>query len=228
MSQRFITPALFRFLRELKQNNRREWFLANKQRYENDVRPPLLKFIAAFGRHLNRISPRLVADPRPIGGSLLRVYRDTRFSTDKTPYKTMAGLHFRHAGGKDIHAPGYYLHLEPGEVFAGCGLWHPDGETLAKIRAAIVAQPAKWKRVTGARVLKKGTELAGDSLSRPPRGFDPDHPLIEDLKRKDFITVIPFSETQACSPNFLERFTAACKTVAPFMEFLTVATGLRW
>ena len=121
-----ITVALFDFLRDLRDNNDREWFAANKGRYVTDVRDPMLGFIADFAAPLAEISPHFVADPRANGGSLFRIYRDTRFSRDKTPYKTNVGAHFRHAAGKDAHAPGFYLHLEPGMCFAACGVWRPD------------------------------------------------------------------------------------------------------
>jgi uncharacterized protein (TIGR02453 family) len=117
-----ITPALFEFFRELKANNSKEWFAENKTRYEQQVREPLLAFIADFGLRLPAISPHYVADPRKSGGSLFRIYRDVRFSKDKTPYKTGAGIQFRHERGKDAHAPGFYLHLEPDGCFFGAGI----------------------------------------------------------------------------------------------------------
>ena len=107
MTTQPITTALFDFLRDLRENNDREWFQANKGRYLAEVRDPMLDFIGAFAAPLAEISPHFVADPRPNGGSLFRIYRDTRFSRDKTPYKTNAGAHFRHAAGKDAHAPGF-------------------------------------------------------------------------------------------------------------------------
>jgi len=125
-----FTPALFDFLRELKGNNNRDWFQTNKSRYEKDVKDPLLLFIADFADRVPEISPHIAAIPRATGGSMFRIYRDMRFSKDKTPYKTAAALHFRHESGKDVHAPGYYLHLEPGSVFMGAGIWKPDGETV--------------------------------------------------------------------------------------------------
>src|SRR5919112_754543 len=112
-------PELFGFLAELRAHNDRDWFAANKERYEGDVLEPALAFIEDFEPHLRAISPHLRADARRVGGSLFRIYRDTRFSKDKTPYKTTAGIYFRHEQGKDVQAPGFYLHLAPGEVFAG-------------------------------------------------------------------------------------------------------------
>src|SRR5262245_48947572 len=132
-------PGLFSFLEDLGANNNREWFTANKQRYEEQLLEPALAFIGAFGQRLEKISPHFSADARPSGGSLFRIYRDTRFSKDKRPYKTNLGLHFRHERAKDAHAPGYYLHIGPDEVFAGGGIWHPGADVATRIREAIVA-----------------------------------------------------------------------------------------
>jgi uncharacterized protein (TIGR02453 family) len=219
---------LFEFLRELQDNNERRWFEANKQRYMHDVRDPMLQFIVAFAPRLARISPRFVADPRPHGGSMFRIYRDTRFSKDKSPYKIMAAAQFRHEEGKNVHAPGFYLHLEPGNVFAGAGLWHPDGPTLERVRRAIAGKPKEWKRMTAAPSLRSRVRFQGDALKRPPRGYDPEHPLIEDLKRKDFVAVAEFAERNACSADFMNDFVKFCRTCAKYMEFLTRAVGLRW
>ena len=169
----YFRSELFAFLRELRKNNNKEWFQANNERYERDVRGPFLEFISDFGSRLGNISKHYVADPRKVGGSLFRIYRDTRFSKDKRPYKTNVGAHFRHIRGKDVHAPGFYLHLEPDEVFVGAGIWHPENKTLIKIRDAIVEHPDRWKE---AKTNKKFTEyfyLTGDSLKRHPRGYDP-------------------------------------------------------
>ena len=226
--QATFNPALFGFLRDLAGNNNREWFATNKARYVAEVRDPMLDFIAAFSPHLNRISAHYVADPRANGGSLFRIHRDVRFSNDKRPYKTNAGAHFRHEAARDVHAPGFYLHLEPGGVFAAGGVWHPDGPALAKIRNAIVDDPAGWRKVTSPGTLGPRGELAGETLKRPPRGYDPDHPLIEDLKRKDFFALAHFTEAEACATGFLEEFGKTCRTFAPMTRFLTEALDLPW
>jgi uncharacterized protein (TIGR02453 family) len=223
-----IKSELFLFLSELKENNNRVWFQANKNRYENDVKDPLLTFIAAFAERAPEISTSIMVIPRVQGGSLFRIYRDVRFSKDKTPYKTGAGLHFRHKRGKDVHAPGYYLHLEPGEVFAGCGIWKPNTETVTKIRTKIATHPDQWLNITQDKKFKKTFTIGGDSLKRPPKGFDPDHPLIEDLKRKDYLASIVLNEKIVGEPDFLDYYVKLCKTAAPFMEFLTRAVGLDW
>jgi uncharacterized protein (TIGR02453 family) len=224
----YITPELFTFFRELRQNNNRDWFQANKARYEEQVREPLLRFITDFGVRLAEISPHYLADARKSGGSLFRIYRDIRFSPDKTPYKTAAGLHFRHESGKDVHAPGFYLHLEPDSVFAGCGIWHPNTQTLNQIRDAIVENPSRWESVLSDATFSANFNLEGDSLKRAPKGYDPDHPLIEDLRRKDFVAGKPLTEADACASDFMDRFTDACRSAAPFAEFLTKSVGLPW
>ncbi len=213
---------LFRFLRDLKRHNTREWFAAERARYESAVREPFLRFIGDFAAPLATISEHFVADPR----SFFRIHRDTRFAKDKTPYKTHAAAQFRHEVGRDVHAPGFYLHLEPGNVFAGVGLWQPESEPLRKIRDAIVEDPAAWKRAAHGKAFRASWELDGETLSRAPRGYDPEHPLCEDLKRKDFVAMTAFSEEEACGATFLAELTKAFRAASPLMAFLTRAVGL--
>ena len=213
-------PTLFGFLADLEKHNDREWFAANKARYEADVLEPALAFVEDFGYRLPAISRHMRAVPSRTGGSLFRIYRDTRFSKDKTPYKTTVGIHFKHERAKDVHAPGFYLHLAPGEVFAGAGIWHPDMPTLTAIREAIVAHPDRWQEVTA------GIEVVGNALKRVPTGFDRDHPLAEDLKRKDFAAYAKLSEAEAIAPGFLDRYVHACEEASPLMRFLCRALEL--
>jgi uncharacterized protein (TIGR02453 family) len=215
-----FTPELFAFLADLRENNNREWFTANKDRYERVLLEPALDFVADFAPHLAKISPHLRADPRPSGGSLFRIYRDTRFSKDKTPYKTNAGIHFRHERAKDTHAPGFYLHLAPGEVFVGGGIWHPDTAAILRIREAIVADPDGWRRATRAGSFAKTFALGGDSLKRAPAGFDADHPFVDDLKRKDFFGWAQLGEEQVTAPGFITEYARLCRGVWPLMRFL--------
>jgi uncharacterized protein (TIGR02453 family) len=226
----YFKPAFFQFFRELKSNNHREWFQANKTRFETEVRDPMIHFISDFAPHLRAISKHYYADPRPVGGSMFRIYRDVRFSKDKSPYKTNAGMFFHHVAGREkgIATPGFYLHLSPGEVFVGAGLWHPESDDLAKIRNSIVAHPERWKGATSQREFRATCRLSGDKLQRPPKGYDPEHPLIEDLKRKDFVTVTDLSEKQACGATFMDAFVASSKAATPFMRFLTESLGLPW
>lgn len=219
-------PELFEFLRQLRQNNNRPWFQANKHRYEEHVKRPLQRFIEDFGPALESISPHFVADPRGNGGSMFRIYRDVRFSRDKSPYKTQAAAQFRHEFGRSAHAPGFYLHLAPDEVFAGIGLWGPDTATLAKIRAAIVADPGRWRRVVSEPVFAAAFSRGGRSLKRPPRGFPKDHPLLDDLKLKDHIAARPFSREQTYRPDFIDVYADACRRASSYMQFLTRAVEL--
>ena len=227
-SSSHFRPALFEFLSELTENNNREWFQANKARYDRDVRDALANFVADFGERLQEISPHMVADPRPSGGSVFRIYRDVRFSKDKSPYKTNAGIHFRHEVGREVHGPGLYLHLQPGSVFAGVGIWRPNSSTVGKIRDAIVANPGRWTRIVGDAGFASAYSLESEALKRAPRGIDPDHPLIEHLKLKSFVAVTGFTEEEACSPDFIDVYVDACRTASPFAEFLTTAIGLDW
>ncbi len=228
MPTSYFEPSLFEFLLELRHHNNREWFQANKKRYEAHVRHPMLRFIADFGEPLRTISEQFVADPRANGGSLFRIYRDVRFSKDKSPYKINAGAHFRHAVGRDVHAPGFYLHMEPGNIFVGSGIWHPGRPALTKIRDAIVEHPKQWQQIVSSDALRAPGVLTGESLKRPPTGYDADHPLIEDLKRKDFIAHATFAEAQACAPDFMAVFTETCRGFSPLVQFLTTALELPW
>jgi uncharacterized protein (TIGR02453 family) len=217
---------LFRFLRQLRKNNRRDWFQDQKERYEGTVKHPALQFISDFGPRLRKISPNFVADPRPAGGSLFRIYRDVRFSKDKSPYKTSVGIQFRHKQAKDAHCPGFYLHLEPGSCFVGLGIWHPDGPTLSQIRSALAEDPTRFKRVTGGKAFRQEFQLEGDSLKRPPKGYDPNHPLVEDLKRKDFIAVTQLTQSAVTAPGFLDEYARLCRAGVPFVRWLCDATDV--
>ncbi len=223
-----FTAELFKFLRALKRHNNREWFQANKWRYEEHVRDPFLKFIEDFQPRLQAISPHFIADPRPSGGSLLRIYRDMRFRPDQAPFQTWAAARFPHAAWKQMHAPGFYLHLDPGQSFLGMGLWHPDTDTRALVRDTIIKNTAGWKSATESKSFRKQCRVSGDLMKRPPPGYDRNHPFAEDLMRKDFTCGAEFSEKQVCSPEFLDNVTRKCRAAAPFMEFLTRAVGLPW
>jgi len=213
-------PGLFSFLADLRANNSREWFAANRNRYEEQLLEPALAFINAFAPRLEKISPHFLADARPSGGSLFRIYRDTRFSKDKTPYKTNLGIHFRHERSKDAHAPGYYLHIGPGEVFAGGGIWHPATEAATTIRERIAAEPERWKHATRTGAFAKRLRLGGDSLKRVPPWADPEHPLADDLKRKDFFGSTRLEENDVIAPGFVDEYARICRAAAPLMQFL--------
>ncbi len=217
-----ITNALFDFLRELKDNNNRDWFKSQKARYESEVVDPVTEFIENMAPRVAKISPHIIVDPRPNGGSRFRIYRDTRFSKDKSPYKTQVGCQFRHEAGKDAHAPGFYVHLAPGEVFFGGGVWGPEGDALRSIRQRIVDKPNEWEKATMA------LELRGDQLVRAPKGFDPEHPLIEDLRRKSFFSFQDADEALATSNDFESAVEKQFEKVAPLMGFIATSLGVNF
>jgi uncharacterized protein (TIGR02453 family) len=215
--------AFFTFLKQLKAHNTREWFADHKAQYQQDVEGPALAFVADLAPKLKKVSPRFIVDPRRSGGSMFRIYRDTRFSHDKSPYKTHVGLRFWHDGADLESPPSFYLHLEPGEIFGGGGCWHPDPVTLRKIRARIHEAPKEWKAV-----LATGLEIEGSTLKRVPAGFPPDHPFATDLMRKDHFASEMYTAADAGSPALLDRFVETCRHIAPLMRFLTAAQGQRW
>jgi uncharacterized protein (TIGR02453 family) len=213
-------PTLFEFLEQLADNNNRPWFLENKSRYEREVLGPAMDFIRAFQPRLKRISSSFVASDRRVGGSLMRVYRDTRFAKGGEPYKTNVGIQFRHEQGRDIHAPGFYVHIAPSECFLAVGLWRPEADVLAQVRRAIVEWPDRWRRASRDRKFQERFALDGNSLKRPPRGFPADHAWIEDLKRTDFIAVEGLEERDVLDKKFLDRVATSFTVARPFMRFL--------
>ena len=238
MAASYFTNSMFTFLTDLKANNNREWFQENKHRYEEHLKDPSVRFISDFGAHLKKISEHFRSDPRTVGGSMFRIYRDTRFSKDKSPYKTFVGIQFRHELGKDAHAPGFYLHIDvgdcfagdlhidAGDCFAGAGMWHPDSPSLKQIREAIVEDSAAWKRAVGGKRFKDTYRLEGDRLKRPPKGFDPEHALVEDLKRKDFIGVAKIPMKMITSPDLPKELGKVFVAAKPLMGFLCEAVSV--
>ena len=217
----------FAFFRALKTNNERAWFETNKPRFRETVQAPMSDFIAAIAPRLARISREFVADPRPHGGSMFRIHRDVRFSKDKRPYKEHGACQFRHRLGRDVHAPGFYVHLAPSEVFVGAGLWMPEAEALLKIRTAIASNPAAWKKiVTDKRFVKIFGALEGEQLQRPPRGFDPLHPFIADIRRKSFVIGRDSTERAARSADFVAETADTFAAASPFMRFLCTALSV--
>lgn len=215
-----------KFLAKLARNNDRDWFKAHKEIYENDVLDPALTFIQAMHDPLQNIAPHFCAVPKRMGGSLMRVYRDTRFSKDKTPYKTNIGIQFRHELARDVHAPGYYVHIEPDQAFVGVGMWRPASSALALIRQRIVEKPDAWLDATTGPKFRRQFRLGGESLSRPPRGFDKSHLMIDDLKRKDFIAIKELTVEDVTSLGFQRKVETGFRVAESYMRFLCKAVGV--
>jgi uncharacterized protein (TIGR02453 family) len=211
----------FAFFRELKANNNRPWFEENKERFKESVQAPMSAFITAMAPKLAKISKHFVADPRPNGGSMFRIYRDVRFARDKKPYKEHAACHFRHALGKDVHVPGFYMHFAPDEVMFGGGMWMPPSDVLTKIREEIAQKPQAWKKVlTDKKFAAHFDGVSGEGLARPPRGFDADHPFIEDIKRKSFFAMHEGSVKLASSPRLVDEVADTFASAGPLLKFL--------
>lgn len=221
-----FTLATLSFLEELAANNNREWFNENKSRYEEQVLDVALQFIHSMQDPLHDMAPHFVAQATRVGGSLMRVYRDTRFSKDKTPYKTNIGIQFRHEQAKNVHAPGYYVHIDTEKVFVGAGMWRPESDPLRGIRERIVARPAEWSRAIGDAKFRRHFKLGGESLTRPPRGFDKEHQHIDDIKRKSFVGVKDMPRDECLGPQFQRKVETSFKAAEPFMRFLCKSVGV--
>jgi len=215
-----------KFLAELRGNNNREWFNENKPRYEEHVLDVALRFIQSMHDPLAEFAPHFTAIPKRMGGSLMRVYRDTRFSKIKIPYKTNIGIQFRHEQAKDVHAPGYYVHIDPDEVFLGAGMWRPATDALRGIRERISFKSAEWERARDDQAFKRHFRLGGETLVRPPRGFDKEHPQITDIRRKDFIAIKNMPLADALNPKFQQKVETAFKAAEPYMRFLCKAVNV--
>ncbi len=224
----FSTDTL-KFLNELASNNNRQWFDRNRQRYEDEVREPAFDYIRSMEKPIADISPNFVVAAKKTGGSLMRVFRDIRFSKDKTPYKTNIGIQFRHAAGRDVHAPGFYLHIEPGEMFLAAGIWSPDNPTLNKVRTLIDEYPDEWKKIKRKLINQKtGFEFHGESLKKAPRGFASDHSLLEDLKRKHYIAVKQIGEKDVLGKSATKNTAALFRKTAPLVKFICEANDLEF
>lgn len=235
-----FSSKTFRFLRELAAHNERPWFEANRARYEADVRTPSLQLIEAMSGPIRSVHPAFVAQPKKVGGSLFRIQRDTRFSANKQPYKTHIGITFFHAATRPtarttdtgnaargrLDAPVFYLHIAPGESFMGGGIWHPQPPALRQIRDYLVDNPASWTAATRDATFRQHYALGGDALQRPPRGFDPEHALIDDLKRKDFIASRAIDDAELLRADLPQWLAEAYRPIAPMVDWLCDALAL--
>jgi uncharacterized protein (TIGR02453 family) len=211
-----------RFLKRLKRNNNRPWFTTHKSEFEQLVREPMFSLIAALQPHFAQFAPEFDLTPKR---SIFRIYRDTRFSSDKTPYKTHVAAHFVVRGTeKGFLGSGYYLHLEPGEVFIGGGIYMPDNDQLKKIRAAIVAHGNEFLSIITARRFKKMFgKLEGDSLRRMPKGFDETHPMAHWLKMKQFFVGVSWPESKCYRTKVVDDLAAVAEAATPLVRFLNRA-----
>lgn len=245
MATGYFSEKTFRFQRALARNNNREWFAAHKADYEEHLKQPFLRLIADLQPAITAISAHYRADPRPSGGSLFRIYRDTRFANDKTPYKPWAGARFFHerskaasgiqphaalgqSGPAQVDAPSFYLHIQPGNCFVAAGLWHPEPETQRRLRVFLFENPGSWKAAVHAPAFRRKFTMDGESLVRPPRGYPPDHELIEDLKRKNFVAMRALDDAQVTGPRLLKIVGDNFASVAPLVDYLCAGLDLEF
>jgi uncharacterized protein (TIGR02453 family) len=224
----YFTAKTFTFLRGLARNNSREWFQAHKGDYEAQVRAPFQRLLLDLQPDLAAISTEFRADPRPVGGSLFRIHRDTRFASDKTPYKTHAGARLFHQRHRELDTPSFYIHVQPGRCFVGAGIWHPEAPTLRRIRQFVADNPEAWRRAVHSPAFRRRFALGGEALQRPPRGFPPDHPLIEDLKRKSFVGSVALDDELVLGPALRRSVACALAGLAPLVDYLCASLDLEF
>jgi uncharacterized protein (TIGR02453 family) len=210
-----------RFLAELEKNNNRPWFQANKERYERSVRAPAVAFIEAMAARLERAAPRIYCDPSPSGGSLMRIYRDTRFSGDKTPLKTNIAASFPWRGLHRHQGAGLYIEVGPQWVWVGGGTYAPETSQLASVREHIAANHRRLGTIVESPGFRKTVGvLEGSKLQRVPRGFPKDHPAAEYLRHRQFLAGKEFPPEFACDPKFYAGVLGVFRQVAPLIRFL--------
>ena len=211
-----------KFLRHLKRNNNREWFAKHKSEYEDFVKLPVQSLIAALRAPMAKLAPEIDVSAKR---GIFRIYRDTRFSKDKTPYKTHVAAVF-HLRGHWEESGGFYLHIEPGTVYVGGGIYMPTGQQIKKIRSAIVDRADGFLSIVEGRVFKKKFRgLEGEKLRRAPLGYPSDHPMIEWLKHKSFYTGVRWGEETCLSRDFVDRVLGVYRGILPLVRFLNGALG---
>ena len=213
-----ISPHTFQFLRELAENNDRPWFQANKKRYE-EARANFEDFIGRLILRIAEFDPEIIKlEPKKC---IFRIYRDTRFSPDKRPYKTNLGAHLVAQHSRPHDRAGYYIHLQPGNCFLAGGAYMPPSSWLNAIRSAIAEDGDQLKEIISSPNFKKYFgEMQGEKLKTSPRDYPADHPHIELLRHKSFLGTHTLSEKQMCSDDFIDHAVTVFKALKPFDDFL--------
>jgi uncharacterized protein (TIGR02453 family) len=215
-------PEGLKFLKQLRKNNNRPWFLKHKPEYESSVRFPMQCLIAALRERMAGTAPEIEFHPKR---SIFRINRDVRFSKNKAPYKTNIAASFDLRGDKSpTETPGLYLGIEPGSIFVGGGLYMPMGDQIKAIRASIADHPAEFLAVIRQRRFKSEFGgIQGEKLSRAPLGYPPDHPMIEHLRHKQFYVGKVLKEQECLSPKFVNTVVTVFKDTLPLVRWLIAA-----
>ncbi len=218
-----FTPKTIPFLRALKRHNDREWFRERRAVYDEHVHAPMVAVIEQLARDFPRFAPELVADPRR---SMYRVYRDTRFSADKSPLKTHVAAVFPPRSGVKHESAGLYLEVAHGWVWAGGGLYRPSSVSLYRVRQRVADDVRAFEKLITAPAFRKQCgRLQGDRLQRVPRPFRADHPAAALLKHKQFLAWREFPADLAASPQFYPSVLGVFRAIAPLVRFLNEAIG---
>ena len=212
-------PEAFSFLRSLKRNNSREWFLPRKEKYEELLKAPMQDLVADLGQACAKSMPETIFDPKK---AVYRVYRDVRFSDDKSPYKTHLAASFQtRRVNRYEEAPGYYVHIEVVSVFVAGGLHSPSGEQLRKIRESISTAPELLLKVVKSPSFRKRyREIQGSTLKTAPRGVDPEHPMIEWLRHKQFYVIQQMDPKAALKRDFARTIASELRAMRPFVQWV--------
>lgn len=225
----YFSDKSFRFLRALARHNDRPWFHAHKADYETHVRGPFQRLLGDLQPALSAISAHYHADPRAVGGSLFRIQRDTRFAHDKAPYKGWQGARLFHDRRREVAAPSFYIHLEPGECFVGAGLWHPETHTQRKVRQFIFDNPGSWKKAAHAPAfLKRYHHGSEDMLVRNPHGFPADFAFIDDLRRRNFNATRVIDDATMTGPRLRQALEHDLAALAPLVDYLCASLDLEF
>ena len=211
-----FTDRTLKFLRALKRNNNRVWFGAHKDEYETHVRGPMRAIIEQLSGDFLRVAPALAASPR----SMYRVYRDTRFSPDKTPYKTHVAAAFSHQALPKNESAALYFHLAPDQLWIGGGLHAPQTPQLQRIRQHVVGNLRSFRSLVESPAFRRIGGVRGTTLQRVPRGFSQDHEAAEYLKLKQYLAGEELDPQLATSPRFYGALLRRFAVLAPFIQFL--------
>jgi uncharacterized protein (TIGR02453 family) len=215
---RSFSPKALAFLRALKRHNDREWFRARKEEYDTLLRAPMIAMIEQLAVDLRSFAPDLVANPKT---SMYRIYRDTRFSEDKTPLKTNIAAVFPHRALGKHQGAGLYFEVAPGWVWIGGGMYAPDTATLQQVREHLAANVHRFRAIVESPAFKRAVgALEGERLQRVPRGFPKDHEAAEYLKFRQFLAGREFPATLATSPRFYATVVGTFRSIAPLIRFL--------
>lgn len=206
------------FLRQLKRNNNRDWFQAQRDSYERHVKAPMVEIVLAIGEAFRRFAPEMVAEPRV---SIYRIYRDTRFSPDKTPYKTQAAAVFPVRGLPKSSGPGLYFHISPEEVLIGGGIYMPEAKLLRCVRERIAVQPQRFLAIVEGRDFRKAFgQLEGEQLKTAPKGFPSEHIAARYLRYKQFLFGEEHPASLATTPRLLPTILRCFEHGMPLIRFL--------